>query len=1192
MMVLDAPIVGGNSEYLSHLLLGFSSSERKEAEKIFDTLDTWVMQLLGQEQGSTDFGNSIAKLSRGATEPFRGERAAERQRSDKSEMSSGRKSLASSLGLGALDIPHNSRIDSRVEGVSVGVDGVGKVQDFLSQAALNRKEDAAAVPSLAGRLETPGSRRESGTSNDDKRPADNLVVSVPSTPLAAALGLPLKSRKQEAASPSFSPQPSIASQTSTKENRSDELRSIVGKQPLDPVESDEESDASMMEDETPSRPSSPALTKEPEVREGAEGNKALKEGTAGRWSKTSKDSSKTSKDESSRQASNSQSLEVTAGEVIQEKTAQDKALYRWDGSERSSLPSIGEDVMANRLSTPSPPCSRQESPAQKKLHCPQCGAELGASWKFCDECGAGVAQVNQSGSEDERRQAAAKLALIPLSSPASQRKSNRSESLPTPTLAPPPNLAILPKSGELPIRLLRRANTSQQEELFHKRLENSGDRPNRRSPSLPCASTIELSEHWTSTVPRIQLTDLSQNGSSPKATRFMLPEKIDGDQPSDSDIPATPIGSNSEDPSNWHKSASQSKTGSTDRIARQGYEATVSDIKLKGFASHRRTALKKPHRRAAVTGMLAGMVLKENLEEDQASYLGMPTHRFIINPSSGGRMGWDTIALVIILMESVVLPLGLAFNVYPPDGVMWISTAFFLPDIVLNFCTGFYHNGMLIMRQKIIVKRYMFGWFLIDFPSTVPWEVLLSSDQGQASFFLKFAKIGKLMRVLRLLRVLKLKALLQRFEDMFTSYIVLFTISVAKTVMIYVLFCHWCGCVWGWLGSHDGELGIYNRADCEPDGPCEHGIGIDDSPWRRRYALDDSPPMAQYLTSLQFATGLLTGSDLQLMPGNWPERLFVTIMMIVSFLVCSMIISQIVVVMEKINQDNSEYLEHTRIIRDFMVSRGMPMRLQTKVKRYLEYQFKSRKVVHQNHEILRKLSPFLRIEIQDHMNKAILEHHPFFAGMEASIFSEVCCLARSVLYAPGDVVMRKGQLTSLICFIVRGQLMIKDAREGYSVYIKAPAWTGDRGLWVTSVRTHTVVCSMHTELLIIQQQDLIDLVKNFPAAEEYIKEYCQRVLNDDPSVMTCLYCRCSGHELDTCEELDAAINDKGDPNRRITTRATMASMHAIVGLKAGFGPFTQLMNKINGRVSKDMCATGSTESDQSRSTVRHDAYKS
>jgi hypothetical protein len=204
------------------------------------------------------------------------------------------------------------------------------------------------------------------------------------------------------------------------------------------------------------------------------------------------------------------------------------------------------------------------------------------------------------------------------------------------------------------------------------------------------------------------------------------------------------------------------------------------------------------------------------------------------------------------------------------------------------------------------------------------------------------------------------------------------------------------------------------------------------------------------------------------------------------------------------------------------------MRLQTKVKRYLEYQFKSRKIVHQNHEVMQKLSPFLRIEIQEHMNQQILVHHPFFAGMEQvdrDLFSEVCCLAQSVLYAPGDVVMRKGQLTSSICFIVRGQLQIRDARHGFSVFVKAPAWIGDRGLFVTNIRTHTVICSMHSELLLIRQQDLIDLVNQFPHSESYIKEYCLRVMEDDPDTQFCDFCGQQRHALDECPSLDNAVSD-------------------------------------------------------------------
>jgi hypothetical protein len=387
------------------------------------------------------------------------------------------------------------------------------------------------------------------------------------------------------------------------------------------------------------------------------------------------------------------------------------------------------------------------------------------------------------------------------------------------------------------------------------------------------------------------------------------------------------------------------------------------------------------------------------------------------------------------------------------------------------------------------------------------------------------------MRTLRLLRIFKLRGLMHRIEDMFSSYIVLFTLSITKSIIIYMAFCHWTACLWGLMGDYHGDAQPYDRLkECEPDGSCERGIGVDDSPWRRRYGITTDSPISQYLVSLQFATGLLTGAELQLMPGYWLERLFVTMMMVVSFVACSIIISQIVVVTEKISRETTEYLEQTRSIRDFMVSRDFPIRLQMKVKRYLEYQFKSRKVMLDiNREILAKVSPFLRVEIQEHMNKAILESHPFFAGMEASVMSQVCCLARSVLYAPGDVVMRKGQLIHSIFFLVRGQLKIQDVREGFSIYMRAPSFVGDRGLFIDTCTLHTVVTIFHSEVLIIEQQALVDLIHEFQYAQSYIKEYYQRVKDNDPSVICCHFCRQLGHDVEDCELLNEALVRERQP---------------------------------------------------------------
>jgi hypothetical protein len=45
-----------------------------------------------------------------------------------------------------------------------------------------------------------------------------------------------------------------------------------------------------------------------------------------------------------------------------------------------------------------------------------------------------------------------------------------------------------------------------------------------------------------------------------------------------------------------------------------------------------------------------------------------------------------------------------------------------LSDIIINFNTGIYRNGILITKRWEIAKNYLKLWFWIDFIATVPLE--------------------------------------------------------------------------------------------------------------------------------------------------------------------------------------------------------------------------------------------------------------------------------------------------------------------------------------------------------------------------------------------------------------------------------------------------------------------------------------
>lgn len=85
--------------------------------------------------------------------------------------------------------------------------------------------------------------------------------------------------------------------------------------------------------------------------------------------------------------------------------------------------------------------------------------------------------------------------------------------------------------------------------------------------------------------------------------------------------------------------------------------------------------------------------------------------------------------------------------------------ASFMLDIYFNFRTGYVESEhFLVTDARAVAYRYIKGFFLIDFFSTVPWDVVLSNE-GLGIF--QLVKLSKLMKLLRMARALKLVRILR-----------------------------------------------------------------------------------------------------------------------------------------------------------------------------------------------------------------------------------------------------------------------------------------------------------------------------------------------------------------------------------------------------------------------------------------------
>ena len=142
-----------------------------------------------------------------------------------------------------------------------------------------------------------------------------------------------------------------------------------------------------------------------------------------------------------------------------------------------------------------------------------------------------------------------------------------------------------------------------------------------------------------------------------------------------------------------------------------------------------------------------------------------------------------------MLYICVMLPLQLTFVRCAGVGLAVVDVLvdlYFIVDVLLNFRTAVeIEGGKLITASRTIARRYLRGWFWLDFASSFPTDYVIAWSQGrtidafepqgecdasagdlaaatQLSTLLRVLKVVKLLRLLRLARLFRM---LERWRE-------------------------------------------------------------------------------------------------------------------------------------------------------------------------------------------------------------------------------------------------------------------------------------------------------------------------------------------------------------------------------------------------------------------------------------------
>ena len=142
----------------------------------------------------------------------------------------------------------------------------------------------------------------------------------------------------------------------------------------------------------------------------------------------------------------------------------------------------------------------------------------------------------------------------------------------------------------------------------------------------------------------------------------------------------------------------------------------------------------------------------------------------------------------------------------------------FITDIGINFRSAYLtETGELVLNTRTIATKYLSGWFMIDFSSSIPIDLILfiveeasgTGGEGGSSFklakLLKGLRLVRLMKLLRLLKITKYLKNLQEEVQINPAIIELCTLGVQTVFLV-----HLAGCLWHWTA-------ILSLPDEEPE---------------------------------------------------------------------------------------------------------------------------------------------------------------------------------------------------------------------------------------------------------------------------------------------------------------------------------------------------------------------------------------
>ncbi|EAR82537.2 cyclic nucleotide-binding domain protein (macronuclear) [Tetrahymena thermophila SB210] len=476
----------------------------------------------------------------------------------------------------------------------------------------------------------------------------------------------------------------------------------------------------------------------------------------------------------------------------------------------------------------------------------------------------------------------------------------------------------------------------------------------------------------------------------------------------------------------------------------------------------------------------------------------------IFKPNNPFILIWEIAFLLVILFFLLAIPIEWSFDLTDSQKKVlkimnYFQVGVFVADIFIGFHTGFYEFGEIVMVRMRIYEKYFKEKFKTNFISLSLLAINFIIDFKLLNFLALLIMVNSITE-----KIERTNLNLQLYQKLSSLQ------ELIKLFCFIFLSIHIFGCGFHFVAIYSEWQGIQNN-------------------WLRQNDLLNTSAGEQYINSIYFTMiSMCTIGYGDIHPLNYYEKIYVLGMAFISCGLFAFSVNLIGSIIQDIQKKTKDFRNKQSLISSYMNERQVQLSTQMRVLKYLEFieDFQDSNIT-EGAKILETCSQEIKEELLKEYFGRILKTIKLIKGTFSQEFLiQLSLVMRERRFAPGEILVQKGQQMKHLFFITKGQTEYFIANNGNFLNLcDYDEKMIDLKCFITQQPSEISVRSKGiTTAAYIDFHQWEEIIKQFGQDRE--KACCLRdqFLNDKRYQYPCKSCGQFQHNLYSCPQVCYKIN--------------------------------------------------------------------